>query len=121
MPSPPPRRPPTLERDPATSTPARGARLGLTESTVHMSIISWILLGLISGFIASKVVNGSGEGLFMDLALGVVGAFVGGGLFHFFGQVGITGLNLWSLLVSVVGAVVILVGYHALTGRRSRA
>lgn len=84
-----------------------------------MSIIAWILLGIISGFIASKMVNGSGKGALMDMVLGVVGAFVGGGLFHLIGRTGVTGFNLWSVFVSVIGAVVVLVSYHALTGSRS--
>lgn len=84
-----------------------------------MSIIAWIVLGLLSGFIASKLVNKSGEGLLLDIGLGVVGAVVGGWLFNAFGMVGVSGLNLYSLLVAVLGAVVVLVVYHALI--RSRA
>ena len=82
-----------------------------------MSIIAWIVLGLISGFIASKLVNKSGEGMLMDIVLGVVGAVVGGWLFHFFGMAGVTGLNLYSILVAVVGAAVFLIIYHALFRR----
>jgi uncharacterized membrane protein YeaQ/YmgE (transglycosylase-associated protein family) len=67
-----------------------------------MSIISWIILGLIAGFIGSKIVNTQGQGLMLDIALGVVGAIVGGVLFSFFGATGITGLNLYSLLVAIV-------------------
>jgi uncharacterized membrane protein YeaQ/YmgE (transglycosylase-associated protein family) len=83
-----------------------------------MSIIAWLVLGLISGFIASKLVNKSGEGVVLDIVLGIVGAFVGGWLFQTFGHVGVTGLNLYSMLVAVVGAVVVLVVYHAVFGRR---
>ncbi len=83
-----------------------------------MSIIAWIVLGLVAGFIASKLVNKSGEGLVLDVVLGVLGSIVGGFLFHMFGATGVTGLNLWSVLVSVVGAVVVLVGFHALKGKR---
>jgi len=83
-----------------------------------MSIIAWIILGLISGFIASKLVNKSGEGVVLDIVLGIIGALVGGWLFSAFGAGGVTGLNLYSLLVSVVGAVVVLVVYHALFHRR---
>ena len=83
-----------------------------------MSIIAWILLGLVSGFIASKVVGGGGGGLLVDLLLGVVGAVVGGFLFHLIGRIGVTGFNLWSVFVSVVGACVVLVVYHAISGRR---
>ncbi len=79
-----------------------------------MSILAWIVLGLISGFIASKLVNKSGDGVFLGIILGIVGAFVGGWLFSTFGQAGVTGLNLYSMLVAVVGAVVVLVVYHAI-------
>lgn len=83
-----------------------------------MSIIAWILLGLISGFIASRVVNGSGQGAIMDMVIGVAGAFVGGGLFHVIGRTGVSGFNLWSLCVAVVGAIVVLAAYRVLTRRR---
>ena len=83
-----------------------------------MSIIAWLILGLVAGFIASKVVNKSGEGLIVDLVLGIVGAVVGGYLFTLFGAAPVTGLNLYSILVAVVGAVVVLVIYHAIMGRR---
>jgi uncharacterized membrane protein YeaQ/YmgE (transglycosylase-associated protein family) len=82
-----------------------------------MSFIAWIVLGLIAGFIASKLVNKSGEGMLMDIVLGVVGAVVGGWLFHAFGMPGVTGLNIYSLLVAVIGAAVFLIIYHALTRR----
>jgi uncharacterized membrane protein YeaQ/YmgE (transglycosylase-associated protein family) len=83
-----------------------------------MSILAWIVLGLLAGFIGSKIVNKSGEGVFLDIILGVVGAVVGGFLFNLVGATGVTGLNLWSLLVSVIGAVVVLAAYHALSRRR---
>lgn len=79
-----------------------------------MSILAWIILGLLAGFIGSKLVNKQGEGLFLDIILGVVGAVVGGWLFNRFGAVGVTGLNIYSLLVAVIGAVVVLLVYHAL-------
>jgi uncharacterized membrane protein YeaQ/YmgE (transglycosylase-associated protein family) len=79
-----------------------------------MSFIAWIVLGLIAGFIGSKIVNKRGEGILLDIVLGVVGAVVGGWLFSFFGAAGVTGLNLYSLLVAVVGAIVVLVVYHAI-------
>jgi uncharacterized membrane protein YeaQ/YmgE (transglycosylase-associated protein family) len=82
-----------------------------------MSIIAWIVLGLIAGFIASKIVNKQGEGLVLDIVLGIVGAVVGGWLFTQFGAAGVTGFNLYSVLVAVVGAIVVLVIYHAI--RRS--
>jgi uncharacterized membrane protein YeaQ/YmgE (transglycosylase-associated protein family) len=82
-----------------------------------MSIVGWIVLGLIAGFIASKIVNRRGEGLILDIVLGVVGAVVGGFLFTQFGAAGVTGFNLYSMFVAVVGAIVILVIYHAIFGR----
>jgi len=84
-----------------------------------MSIIGWIVLGLISGFIASKIVNKTGEGVILDIVLGVVGAIVGGFLFAQFGAHGVTGFNLYSMFVAVVGAIVVLVIYHAVARRRS--
>ena len=83
-----------------------------------MGILSWIVLGAIAGWIGSMLVNKTGEGLFRDIILGIVGALVGGWLFTTFGSTGVTGFNLWSLLVSVVGAVVVLFVYHALFRRR---
>jgi len=82
-----------------------------------MSIIAWVILGLVAGFIASRIVNKTGEGLILDIVLGVVGAIVGGFIFSVFGASGVTGLNLYSLLVSVVGAIVVLVIYHAVVRR----
>jgi uncharacterized membrane protein YeaQ/YmgE (transglycosylase-associated protein family) len=79
-----------------------------------MSILAWIVLGLIAGFIGSKIVNKSGEGLILDIVLGVVGAVVGGWLFNAFGASGVTGVNIYSLVVAVIGAIVVLVVYHAI-------
>ncbi len=79
-----------------------------------MSLLAWIILGLLAGFIGSKIINKSGEGFFLDIILGVIGAVVGGWVFHFFGAAGVTGLNIYSLVVAVVGAILVLVIYHAL-------
>jgi len=86
-----------------------------------MSFLAWIVLGLISGFIASRIVKLTGAGVFMDIALGIVGAVVGGWLFSTIGHVGVTGVNLYSILVAVVGAVAVLVLYHALFPTRTHA
>jgi uncharacterized membrane protein YeaQ/YmgE (transglycosylase-associated protein family) len=88
-----------------------------------MGIIAWLILGLISGFIASKLINKTGEGLVMDIVLGIVGAFVGGWLFsHFlpnmFGGTPVSGLNIPSLFVAVIGAVIVLLIYHMVFRRR---
>jgi uncharacterized membrane protein YeaQ/YmgE (transglycosylase-associated protein family) len=84
-----------------------------------MSFLAWIVLGLLAGFIGSKIVNRRGEGIVLDVLLGVVGAVIGGWLFHSFGAAGVSGLNLYSLFVAVLGSVVLLVVYHALRGRRA--
>jgi len=83
-----------------------------------MSIIGWIVLGLIAGFIGSKIVNKSGQGFLLDIALGIVGAVVGGFLFSAFGATGVTGLNLYSMFVAIVGSIVVLWVYHAVVARR---
>jgi uncharacterized membrane protein YeaQ/YmgE (transglycosylase-associated protein family) len=83
-----------------------------------MSILAWIVLGLVAGFIASMLVNRRGSGMIRDLLLGVVGAFLGGFLFTRFGAVGVTGLNIYSLLVATLGAVALLVLFHAFSRRR---
>ncbi len=84
-----------------------------------MSVIGWIVLGLIAGFLGSKIVNKTGEGVILDIVLGIVGAIVGGWLFTVFGAQGVTGFNLYSMFVAVVGAVIVLWVYHAIVGRRA--
>ena len=84
-----------------------------------MSIIAWIILGLIAGFIGSKIVNRTGEGVLLDIILGVVGAVVGGYVFSLVGAAGVTGLNIYSLVVAVIGAIIVLVIYHAIAGSRA--
>jgi uncharacterized membrane protein YeaQ/YmgE (transglycosylase-associated protein family) len=84
-----------------------------------MSVLGWIVLGLIAGFIGSKIVNREGQGFLLDIVLGIVGAVIGGFLFSALGATGITGFNLYSMFVAVVGAIVVLWCYHALSGRRS--
>src|SRR5690348_4867248 len=83
-----------------------------------MSIVAWIILGGIAGWIGSLLINKTGEGLLRDILLGVVGAFIGGWVFTAAGSTGVTGFNLWSLFVAVVGSVIFLVLYHALFGAR---
>jgi uncharacterized membrane protein YeaQ/YmgE (transglycosylase-associated protein family) len=87
---------------------------GLAQPMNDMSILSWILLGLIAGFLGSKIVNRHGEGIFLDIVLGIFGAVAGGYLFSFFGAGRVTGLNLYSVLIATVGAVVVLVVYHGI-------
>ena len=82
-----------------------------------MTVIAWIALGLVSGFIASKLVDHHGQGVLLDVVLGVLGAFVGGWIFSLVGAAGVTGLNLWSLFVAVVGAALTLGVAHAIERR----
>jgi uncharacterized membrane protein YeaQ/YmgE (transglycosylase-associated protein family) len=80
-----------------------------------MGIISWIVLGAIAGWIGSLIVNRTGEGLFRDILLGIVGGVIGGWIFSAAGSTGVTGFNLWSVFVAVVGSVIVLMLYHAFT------
>jgi uncharacterized membrane protein YeaQ/YmgE (transglycosylase-associated protein family) len=82
-----------------------------------MGILSWIVLGLIAGFIGSKIVNKTGSGLLLDIVLGVVGAVVGGFLFSLAGVGGVTGVNIESILIAIVGAVVVLLVYRMAIAR----
>jgi len=91
-----------------------------------MGIIAWLILGLVAGFIASKIINKSGEGLIMDIVLGVIGAVVGGFivskipmLSNLFGQSGVSGLNIPSLIIAVLGAILVLLVYHMVVRRRA--
>ena len=84
-----------------------------------MSILAWLVVGLIAGFIGSKIVNKTGQGMIMDIVLGIVGAIVGGVIFSAFGASGVTGLNIWSLIVAVIGSVVVLWAYHQISGKRT--
>ena len=83
-----------------------------------MSIVSWIILGLIAGFAGAKLVNREGQGFWLDIALGIIGALVGGFLFSFFGASGVTGLNIYSMIVAIIGSIVVLLIYNAVTGPR---
>jgi len=85
-----------------------------------MGIVSWIILGLIAGFIGSKIVDRQGQGFWLDIALGIVGALVGGFLFSLFGASGVTGLNIYSMIVAVVGAIAVMLIYNTLSGRPPR-
>ena len=84
-----------------------------------MSIIAWLVVGLVAGWIGSMIVNRGGEGLIMDIVLGVIGAFVGGFLFNMLGHSGVTGINLYSIFVAAVGAVIVLFIFHAVVRRRT--
>jgi uncharacterized membrane protein YeaQ/YmgE (transglycosylase-associated protein family) len=79
-----------------------------------MTLFIWILLGLVAGFLASHVVNHRGEGIVLDVLLGVVGAMIGGWVAQHLGYAGVTGLNFHSVLVATGGAIVLLIAYHAI-------
>ena len=83
-----------------------------------MSIIAWIILGLIAGFIGGRIVDKEGKGLWLNIALGIVGAIVGGVIFSAFGGTSVTGVNLYSLIVAVIGSIVVLWVYNAFNSRR---
>ena len=85
------------------------------------SLIGWIVLGLIAGYVASRLVNKRGEGMVLDIVLGIVGALIGGWIFHAFGSAGVTGFNFWSLFVAIIGASVLLILWHMIRGTASRA
>jgi len=82
-----------------------------------MGWIAWIILGLIAGFIASKLVNHTGSGILLDIVIGIIGAIVGGFIGNHLGVGGINGLTLWSVLLAVLGAVVVLLIYNAVARR----
>jgi uncharacterized membrane protein YeaQ/YmgE (transglycosylase-associated protein family) len=81
-------------------------------------VIAWILVGLIGGYLASRMVNKTGEGLVRDIILGIIGGIVGGVIFRLLGGHGVTGFNLWSILVAFIGGVAVLLIYHAMFRQR---
>jgi uncharacterized membrane protein YeaQ/YmgE (transglycosylase-associated protein family) len=90
----------------------------LQKEAKPMGIISWIILGLIAGYIGSKIVDKRGQGFWLNMALGIVGALIGGFLFSLFGAGGVTGLNFYSFIVAIIGSIVVLLIYNAATGQR---
>jgi uncharacterized membrane protein YeaQ/YmgE (transglycosylase-associated protein family) len=83
-----------------------------------MSVIAWIVIGGIAGWIGSLLVNKMGEVVLLHIVLGIVGGVIGGWIFAMLGSTGVTGFNLWCLFVAVVGAVLVLAAEHALVGAR---
>ena len=83
------------------------------------SILGWIVLGGIAGWIASMIAGtNEKQGLLGNIAVGIVGGLLGGFIFGVLGGSGVTGFNLWSLVVAVIGAVLLLAILKALRGRR---
>lgn len=83
---------------------------------MFLSAMVWIILGLVAGLIAGKVVNRRGQSMPVDVGFGILGAVIGGGLFTSSGAADATGFNIWSLLIAVVGAVVMLGAWHLVRG-----
>jgi uncharacterized membrane protein YeaQ/YmgE (transglycosylase-associated protein family) len=89
------------------------------EESEKMGLLAFLIVGLIAGFLAKYVVPGEGPGgVLGDIIIGCIGAFIGGWLFNEFGHMGATGLNLYSIIVAFVGAVVLLFILRLFTGRR---
>jgi uncharacterized membrane protein YeaQ/YmgE (transglycosylase-associated protein family) len=88
------------------------------QESSTLSFVAWIVIGLVIGFIGSKILNKTGRGLGRDCLIGIVGALVSGFLSSLLGKPGGPGLDLYSLLVAAVGAVVFMIAYHALFRRR---
>ena len=81
-----------------------------------MNILLWLLLGALAGWVASLIVK-TDQGILLDIVVGIVGAFLGGFLFNLFGAAGVTGFNIYSILVAIVGAVVLLFILKLVLGR----
>jgi uncharacterized membrane protein YeaQ/YmgE (transglycosylase-associated protein family) len=85
-----------------------------------MGIISWIILGGLAGWIASKITgNDARMGVGWNIVVGIIGAFIGGWIMSLFGTVGVSGFNVWSFLVALLGAVILLAIVNALTGKKN--
>ena len=95
----------------------------ITEVTTdHMSIIAWIVLGLIAGWIAGMVMRGGGYGIIGDIVLGILGAIVGGWLTGLLlGRDVMNGFSLESIIVAVIGAIILIAISRLLTGNRARS
>lgn len=87
-----------------------------------MGILTWLILGLIAGFIASRLMGGGGYGIVGDIVVGIVGALLGGFLFGLLtnDQSGVTGLNLGSIVVAIIGACILIAILRAVSGNRAR-
>jgi uncharacterized membrane protein YeaQ/YmgE (transglycosylase-associated protein family) len=85
---------------------------------VRMGILAWLVVGLIAGFLARYAVPGEGPGgILGDLIVGIIGAIIGGWVFNFFGHMGATGINLYSIIVAFIGAVILLLILRMFTRR----
>jgi uncharacterized membrane protein YeaQ/YmgE (transglycosylase-associated protein family) len=85
----------------------------------QMGWLAWLIVGAVAGWLASMVMSTDRQqGLLMDIVIGILGAMLGGFLFNQFGAAGVTGFNVWSVVVAFVGAVALLAVVRLLNGRR---
>ena len=85
-----------------------------------MGIIAWIIVGLIAGALAKLILPGDDPGgIIVTILIGIVGAFLGGFVFNLFGGAGVSGFNIWSILVATVGAIILLLIYRMVAGSRT--
>jgi uncharacterized membrane protein YeaQ/YmgE (transglycosylase-associated protein family) len=85
-----------------------------------MGIIAWIIVGLIAGALAKLILPGDDPGgIIVTILIGIVGAFLGGFVFNLFGGAGVSGFNIWSILVATVGAIILLLIYRLVAGGRT--
>jgi len=84
-----------------------------------MSILAWIILGLVAGWLAGQFMRGGGYGMIGDIILGIVGALVGGFLSSALLGIDVTGFNLSSVIISVIGAIIVIAIARLITGRRA--
>jgi uncharacterized membrane protein YeaQ/YmgE (transglycosylase-associated protein family) len=113
---------PTVRKTIENLAPAFGARQNISKpgKVNNMFILIWLVVGLIAGYLAKFVVPGEGPGgVIGDLVVGVVGALLGGWIFGLFGHAGVTGINVYSIVVAFIGAVVLLFIARMVSGRRS--
>jgi uncharacterized membrane protein YeaQ/YmgE (transglycosylase-associated protein family) len=91
-----------------------------TEKEAKMGILTWIIVGLIAGALAKLIMPGDDPGgILVTIIIGIVGAFIGGFVFNLLGSSGVTGFNIWSLIVATIGAIILLAIYRAVVGSRA--
>ena len=86
---------------------------------MRMGILAWIVIGLIAGALAKLIMPGDDPGgIIVTILIGIVGAFVGGFVVNLFGGAGVSGFNIWSILVATLGAIILLAVYRLVVSRR---
>jgi uncharacterized membrane protein YeaQ/YmgE (transglycosylase-associated protein family) len=88
---------------------------------MEIGIISWIVIGIIAGILGKLIMPGRDPGGFLiTVVIGMAGAVIGGFVLRLLGGAGVTGFNLWSIVVATLGAVILLAIYRLIAGRRQR-